>query len=109
MPVGSARPLYAPAATSAPEQTPPRPARMLTPNQRVALDALVALGADLQSDFTAHELRSAFRALALRYHPDRHPTSREAERTRLARLFADAQTYHRLLLSALEPSAPTRH
>ena len=37
----------------------PRPPRQLTVRQQRALDALVALGAELDANFTARELRSA--------------------------------------------------
>ena len=59
------------------------------------------LGAVIGPDFTEVELRSAFRALALRYHPDRHPGITEPERARLARLFADASECHRQLAAVV--------
>jgi hypothetical protein len=65
-----------------------RPARHLSAAQRDALAALVALGARLGADFTARELRSEFRALARRYHPDSHPHAGDAERTQWGRQFA---------------------
>jgi hypothetical protein len=46
---------------------------------------------------TPDALRRAYRTLAHRYHPDRHPASSLAERERLARLFAEATEYYRLL------------
>ncbi len=51
----------------------PRPARALSASQRQALDFLNSLGAKLTADFARDELRSAFRALARRYHPDTNP------------------------------------
>ena len=56
-----------------------RPGRKLSAHERDALDFLNTLGADLTADFTRHELRSAFRALARRFHPDANPraTGRE--------------------------------
>ena len=84
---------------------PPRPRRTLTSRQRQALDAFTQLGADLAADFTAGELRSAFRLLALTYHPDRHPDSSEGERARLTRLLADVNEHHRHLMAATRTSA----
>ena len=46
---------------------------------------------------TPDALRRAYRTLAHRYHPDRHPASSPAERERLARLFAEATEHYRLL------------
>ena len=57
------------------------------PHERRALDYMVGLGARIESDFTDAELRSAFRALAREYHPDRHPGSSQQQRERLAALF----------------------
>ena len=64
-----------------------RPRRTLMPHEQRALDYLVGLGARLDSDFTEGELRSAFRALAREYHPDRHPDSSQQQRERLSALF----------------------
>jgi hypothetical protein len=66
----------------------PHPARTLTRSERDALAAFDRLGASLRADFTSAELRSSFRALARLYHPDRHPGSSAAERTRLSASFA---------------------
>jgi hypothetical protein len=46
---------------------------------------------------TPDALRRAYRTLAHRYHPDRHPASSLAERERLARLFAEATEHYRRL------------
>jgi DnaJ-class molecular chaperone len=70
------------------------------------LREFIGLGATLGSDFTAHELRSAYRTLARRYHPDRHPASSEIEKARLARAFAEMSGSHRHLLTALRESTP---
>ena len=59
---------------------PLRPRRALSPQERAALAAFAQLGADIGDDFTHAELRSIFRLLALRYHPDRHPGSSEGEK-----------------------------
>jgi hypothetical protein len=87
-----------------------RPPRELTARQQRALDELVALGAELDADFTARELRSAYRTLARQFHPDRHPFSSHIEKARLARVFAALNENHRCLLAELiEPGTPTRH
>jgi len=76
--------------------------RTLTVPQQKALEKFVWLGAGLGADFSASELRSAFRALALRYHPDRHPSITDAERARLARVFADLSECHRQLVAVVD-------
>ena len=65
----------------------PRPRRTFLPHEQRALDYLVGLGARLEPDLTMAELRSAFRALAREYHPDRHPGSSPQQKERLAALF----------------------
>ena len=77
----------------------PRPRRTLLPHQQRALDELLRLGANLHRDFTDAELRSAFRALAREYHPDRHPGSSEFERERLAALFTRLRAAYEQLQS----------
>ena len=84
-----------------------RPSRPLTVAQQRALDEVVRLGADLTAGFTARELRSAYCTLALRYHPDCHPSSNDTEKARLARVFADMNENHRRLLTALPAPAWT--
>jgi DnaJ-class molecular chaperone len=61
------------------------------------LAILEALGAVLPADFTSDELRAAFRSLARRYHPDRHPRCSEDERIRLGVLFGHAHDAYRTL------------
>jgi hypothetical protein len=79
-----------------------RPARRLTPAERRALDTLCALGAGALGDhFTDAELKSAFRELARRFHPDRHPGSSDAERARLSREFASACEAYRTLTTQI--------
>jgi len=87
-----------PAPASAPRGA--RVARCLTPVQQRALDALIGLGAALSSDFTQQELRAAFRALARRYHPDRHPFASAADVTVLARTFTAVTGHYELLRAA---------
>jgi hypothetical protein len=74
-----------------------RPRRRLGRPQQKAIAELVALGAELREDFSAAELRSAFRVLARRYHPDRHTQSSETERATLALQFARVHDAYRLL------------
>jgi hypothetical protein len=89
-------------------EPPPRPARPLTTKQRRALDELIALGAQFHGEFNARALRSVYRTLARRYHPDRHPSSDRAEQARLARIFARLNESHRLLQTAFPDPAAER-
>jgi hypothetical protein len=89
-------------AASLPTAPPPRPARTrrtLSPRQREAFEAFVQLGARIDDDFTEQELRSMFRSLALRYHPDRHPGSSERERANLSVRFAQLHDAYESLKS----------
>ena len=88
-------------ATARPAPMPARPARPLSDRQRQALTAFVELGARLTADYTAGELRSAYRRLAMEYHPDRHPGSTESQRARLTRILADLNEHQRHLVAAL--------
>jgi hypothetical protein len=97
------------ADSSVPAQPLPRPSRRLAAGEASAFNALVGLGADLRPDFTAGELRSAFRALARRYHPDSNPGSSDAAKVRLAGLFGDLTENYRRLLALIEPVGPNRH
>jgi hypothetical protein len=92
-----------PASPSArPAVAPPRrgsATRQLTAAQREALDAMNALGARLEPDFSVADLRRAFRHLARRCHPDARFDAGPAERARLTRLFAAMQDAYRCLLT----------
>jgi hypothetical protein len=60
------------------------------------VEAFEVLG--LSPDATGREIQQAFRALALRFHPDRHPHVDEPTRTRLAQRFARlTRAYHLLV------------
>jgi hypothetical protein len=72
-------------------------ARELSAREKWALQELQALGASLSSAFTFPELRSAFRGLARRYHPDRHAGCGGAEKSRLAAAFGRARDAYRVL------------
>jgi len=74
-----------------------RPIRHFSPRERVAFDELVGLGATLREDFTADELRRAFRELARRFHPDRHQGMAQADLGRLSELFRRAHKAYRTL------------
>jgi hypothetical protein len=81
---------------------PPVPAHPLTPEQRNAMEEMVALGAHIRPDFTAPELRRAFRRLARQYHPDRHPATSPEEQAHLSQIFADLTEHYRCLMTAIE-------
>ena len=69
--------------------------------------ALVNLGAMIDRGFTQTELRSAYRALALEYHPDRHAETAPHERGRLSQVFVDIADHYRCLLTAVDADAAT--
>jgi hypothetical protein len=54
---------------------------------------------------TAEAIGSAFRQLARRWHPDRHPAAGELTRAALCRRFAQIAEAYRELMSASEPPA----
>jgi hypothetical protein len=85
---------------------PGHPRRLLTDAQRAAVEVLRASGAsDLGEGFTAAELRSAYRRLALRWHPDRHAAAAPAERAWLAQTFARITSAYRQLAGDLRRAA----
>jgi hypothetical protein len=88
------------AATRYPHTAGRRPARMLGPAERHALDELIGLGARLREDFTHAELRSAFRALARRFHPDHCAGQPPADQAHASRTFAFIVGHYRCLASA---------
>ena len=87
---------------------PPVPAIRLTRLEARAVEALNRMGAGLDDRVSLDTLRRAFRRLARRYHPDRHPGTSAVEQDRLARLFAEATDHYRLLAAALESRVPPR-
>jgi hypothetical protein len=84
------------------------PPTTLTADEQRALGVLNSLGADLTGTPSSSDLRRAYRRLARRYHPDRHPGSSHAEQVRLSRLFAELTDGYRVLAAALDIGA-TRH
>lgn len=84
--------------TYAPGFSTPKPRRRLTQVERQAVDEMMSLGACLTADFSDDDLRGAYRQLARRYHPDRHPASSEGEKARLGALFARAHASYQVLL-----------
>jgi curved DNA-binding protein CbpA len=54
------------------------------------------------------DLRRAYRELARRYHPDRHPHLPAAERTRLAAQFADVTAAYRTLITTCAETGSRR-
>ena len=103
-----ARHLYSsssrPAARVYPAQPTPSQ-RSLSSREQAALDQLIALGASVGADFTVDQLRSAFRSLARRYHPDRHPGSTASEKARLSMQFVQLHDAYRELQGALPAAA----
>ena len=91
--------LSAPNRVTTPQPGPARSPRPLSPRQREAFDAFVQLGARISDDFTDAELRSMFRSLALRYHPDRHPGGSDDERAQLSVCFAQLHDAYESLKS----------
>lgn len=101
-PVAHAHPRVPHQQRTAPRSEPPATQTIrLTAPERRALEALNNLGADLGDSLSPRTLRRAFRRLARRYHPDRHPGSSTAEHERLARVFVEATEHYRVLVAAL--------
>jgi hypothetical protein len=91
------RPLTAARRTAVPAEAvavepPPLPGGLPAPERRTLDEAA-----------TEDALRRAYRILARRYHPDRHPGRSLAERQQLARLFAEATTHYRQLTRRFAP------
>jgi hypothetical protein len=77
-----------------------RSERHLTTVQRRALADLTALGAAIDASFTRDELRTAFRVLARRYHPDRHASRSDVDPARLSAQFRRLHDAYRVLARA---------
>jgi len=80
-----------------------RPDHPFTDAERRAFNRLLDLGARLEPNFSAEDLRREYRRLAQSYHPDRHSGRSAVERDSLARRFADVTERYRCLRSLVEP------
>jgi len=98
----SARPECKNVRTPVPSPAPQRRTRRLTTTQSRSLEAFNQLGAGVRADFSAGELRSAFRMLARTYHPDRHPSAGASDRQRLAQQFSTIRASYETLLTVLD-------
>ena len=86
------------AQAATPQPLAVRPVRRhLSMREQRAFDELEALGGTLTVDFTFDELRSVFRRLARRYHPDRHTGCSAHDKTRLADQFTRARDAYQVL------------
>jgi DnaJ domain len=72
-------------------------------DERRAFNRLLDLGARLEANFSADELRREYRRLAQRYHPDRHSGGSDVEQGSLARTFAELTERYRCLRALVEP------
>ena len=87
--------------------TPAGSPRHLTSSETQALTILNRLGARLDPDFTHRALRTAYRTLARRLHPDHYSKSDSVERMRRSRLFVVATEHHRTLLRVIARETQT--
>lgn len=83
-------------------QPPRQPAHRLTDVQRVAFEGLVTLGAALSDSFTAEDLRTQYRELARRFHPDGYTQCSGLEQAQRARCFVEAAEHYRCLREVVE-------
>jgi len=88
-----------------PAVVPPAARRRLTLVQQRSLAAFVDAGAAIGPDFSPEELRSAFRRLARRYHPDRHPFASDDDKARLSRQFGGITSDYEVLITALDAAS----
>jgi curved DNA-binding protein CbpA len=71
--------------------------------ERRAFNRLLDLGARLEPNFSAADLRREYRRLAHLYHPDRHNGGSDVEQGSLARAFAELTERYRSLRALVEP------
>jgi hypothetical protein len=93
--------VHVPSEPPAQPATRTRPVRQLSAREQHALSEMVTLGGTLSGDFTFDELRSVFRTLARRYHPDRHIGCNEQDKTRLAEQFTRVRDAYKVLASRI--------
>ena len=80
-----------------------RPDHVFPDAERRAFNRLLDLGARLEANFSADDLRGEYRRLAQVYHPDRHSGVSTVEQGSLARTFADLTERYRCLRAFVEP------
>lgn len=100
-----ARPLTtaAPRWPAVPAAAPRRADHAFSDDQRRAFNRLLDLGARLEANFSADDLRREYRRLAHLYHPDRHSSGSDVEQGSLGRLFAELTGRYRCLRALVEP------
>lgn len=86
----------------APAAAPRRPDHAFSDAERRAFNRLLDLGARLEANFSADDLRREYRRLAHLYHPDRHSGGSDVEQGSLARLFAELNERYRSLRACVE-------
>jgi len=98
-PLTSAAPRWVAVVAPAPR----RPDHAFSAEERRAFNRLLDLGARLEANFSADDLRHEYRRLAQLYHPDRHRECNDVEQGILARTFADLTDRYRCLRALVEP------
>jgi DnaJ domain len=99
-PLTAAAPRWPALAASGPR----RPDHTFPSEERRAFNRLLDLGARLEANFSADDLRREYRRLAQLYHPDRHSGGSAVEQGSLGRTFADLTERYRCLRAFVEPS-----
>lgn len=100
-----ARPLTAavPRWLSVAGSGPRRPDHAFPDEERRAFNRLLDLGARLEANFSADDLRREYRRLAQLFHPDRHSGGSVVEQGSLGRTFAELTERYRCLRAFVEP------
>lgn len=98
-PLTTAVPRWPAVAAAAPR----RADHTFSDDQRRAFNRLLDLGARLEANFSADDLRREYRRLAHLYHPDRHSGGSDVEQGSLARTFAELTERYRCLRALVEP------